>query len=306
MSGLAIGTVATSVIGGLATAVYAAAHFNRLPGYGLAANVLTTPLISVLIMPFALFAMLLMPFGLEYYPLVVMGQGLDWMLAVARYVASLDGEWTTGRMGDVQFFLIAFGGILLCVLRTRLALVGAGLIALGASAIVLEPRKERPSIAISEDAQLVGLVAADAIATNRSRPPEFIFSQWQRALAIAAHKAPVDLAAEPDTAAGTSAFLTSARAGVFACRKGTGCAGRSREGWTVAVIEKAEFALLPVRSRRSGRRRQPPPVCRLPARRIAGHKHRDAAPDGGGRDPCRAGTTGRGASHARRLVVLLH
>lgn len=240
VSGLAIGTVATSVIGGLATAVYAAAHFNRLPGYGLAANVLTTPLISVLIMPFALFAMLLMPFGLEYYPLVVMGQGLDWMLTVARYVASLDGEWTTGRMGDVQFFLIAFGGILLCVLRTRLALVGAGLIALGASAIALEPQKERPSIAISEDAQLVGLITADAIATNRSRPPEFIFSQWQRALAIAAHKAPVDLAAEPDTAAGTAAFLTSARAGVFACRKGTGCAGRSREGWTVAVIEKAE------------------------------------------------------------------
>lgn len=109
-------------------------------------------------MPFALFAMLLMPFGLEYYPLVVMGQGLDWMLTVARYVASLDGEWTTGRMGDVQFFLIAFGGILLCVLRTRLALVGAGLIALGVCAIALEPQKERPSIAISEDAQLVGLI----------------------------------------------------------------------------------------------------------------------------------------------------
>jgi hypothetical protein len=184
--------------------------------------------------------MLLMPIGLEYYPLVVMGQGLDWMLAVARYVASLDGEWMTGRMGDAPFFLIAFGGILVCVLRTRLALVGAGLIALGIWAIALEPRKERPSIAISEDAQLVGLIAADAIATNRSRPPEFIFSQWQRALAIAEHKAPLDVAAEPDTAVETAAFLTSAQPGVFACRKGIGCAGRSREGWTVAVIEKAE------------------------------------------------------------------
>ncbi|PST24663.1 DUF4131 domain-containing protein [Mesorhizobium plurifarium] len=240
LSGLAIGTVATSVIGGLATAVYAAAHFNRLPGYGLAANVLTTPLISILIMPFALFAMLLMPFGLEHYPLAIMGQGLDWMLAVARYVASLDGEWTTGRMGGAPFFLIAFGGILLCVLRTRLALAGAGLIALGACAIALEPGKGRPSIAISEDAQLIGLITADAIATNRSRPPEFIFSQWQRALATAEHKAPLDLATEQYADVGAAALLASAQSGVFACRKGVGCAGRSREGWTVAVIEKVE------------------------------------------------------------------
>lgn len=143
-------------------------------------------------------------------------------------------------MGDPPFFLIAFGGILLCVLRTRLALAGAGLITLGACAIALEPQKERPSIAISEDAQLIGLITADAIATNRSRPPEFIFSQWQRALAVAEHKAPLDLAGEPDTAVETAAFLASARPGAFACRKGVGCAGRSREGWTVAVIEKAE------------------------------------------------------------------
>jgi ComEC/Rec2-related protein len=252
-SGVAMGIVATSAIGGLATAVYAAAHFHRLPAYGLAANIAAAPLISILVMPFALFAMLLMPFGLEHYPLMVMGQALDWMLSVARYVASLDGEWMTGRIGNASFFLIAFGGVLLCVLRTRLAVAGAGLILLGGSGIPLERQVERPSIAISEDGQLVGLIAGDTIATNRSRPPEFVFSQWQRALAARDHTAPLEIPeGRPERAAAskhigrpdeaeTATLFGAARPGVFACRKRQACVGQSREGWTVAVVEAPEL-----------------------------------------------------------------
>ncbi|WP_370050553.1 ComEC/Rec2 family competence protein [Sinorhizobium fredii] len=267
VSGPLVATVATSLIGGLATAVYAAAHFHRLPAYGLLANVLTTPLIGILIMPFGLFAMLLMPFGLEHYPLMVMGQGLDWMLAVARYVATLDGEWATGRIGVTGFFLLAFGGVLLCVLRTRLAFAGAALILLGGSSIALERQAERPSITISEDGQLVGLITGEAIATNKARPPEFIFSQWQRALALGGHIAPVEMpaggrrrngierpprnstAAHPvdamASAAEAATALSAAKPGAFSCRKGEWCVGRSREGWVVAVVDAPEvFAAL--------------------------------------------------------------
>ncbi|MDK1388136.1 ComEC/Rec2 family competence protein [Sinorhizobium sp. 8-89] len=251
-SNFAIGSVATSLIGGLATAVYAAAYFHRLPAYGLIANVLATPLISILIMPFGLFAMLLMPFGLEHYPLVVMGQGLDWVLAVARYVASFNGEWVTGRVGTGGFVLAAFGGIILCVLRTRLALAGAVLIVFGGAAIALEQRAQRPSVTISEDGQLVGLITEDAIATNRTRPPDFIFSQWQRALPAANHVAPTIEGApasvaksEPrDRQAGTARVaevLSSAETGGFVCRKGEWCVGRSQEGWTIIIVEEPEL-----------------------------------------------------------------
>ncbi len=264
-----VATVVTSLIGGLATAVYAAAHFHRLPAYGLLANVLTTPLIGILIMPFGLFAMLLMPFGLEYYPLMVMAQGLDWMLAVARYVATLDGEWITGRIDVTGFFLLAFGGVLLCVLRTRLAFAGAVLIVLGGSSIALERRAERPSVVISEDGQLVGLITEGAIATNKARPPEFIFSQWQRALALDSHIAPVETSASGQiaqdgsgrprrnargtqqpvdavaSAADAAKALAAAQPGALMCRKGQWCVGRSREGWAVAVLDAPEvFALL--------------------------------------------------------------
>ncbi|MCA1440152.1 ComEC/Rec2 family competence protein, partial [Ensifer sp. IC4062] len=248
VSNFVIGSVATSLIGGLATAVYASAHFHRLPAYGLIANVLATPLISILIMPFGSFAMLLMPFGLEHYPLMVMGQGLDWMLAVARYVASFDGEWVTGRVGATGFALAAFGGIVLCVLRTRLALIGAVLIAFGGTAIALERQVQRPSIVISEDGQLVGLITDGAIATNRTRPPDFIFAQWQRALAADNHVAPVvedtkkseprDLTA---SVANAAEILSSAKAGGFICRKGEWCVGRSHVGWTIVVVDAPEL-----------------------------------------------------------------
>ena len=60
-----IGLVLTSVIANLATAPFAAYHFNRIAWYGLAANLVAVPLTAFWIMPWAIVAFLLLPFGLE-------------------------------------------------------------------------------------------------------------------------------------------------------------------------------------------------------------------------------------------------
>ncbi|RDL51898.1 hypothetical protein BLJAPNOD_03045 [Ensifer sp. M14] len=260
--GFVIGVLATSLIGGLATSVYSAAYFQRLPAYGLLANVLAAPLISIVIMPFGLFAMLLMPFGLEQYPLAVMAWGLDGMLVIARFVTSLDGEFLTGRVGPLAFLLIAFGGIILCVLRTWLAALGGVVLLVGLICLVVEDR-QLPAVVVSEDGRLVGLVTDAAIATNRDRPSDFLFSQWQRALAVESHVAPMPAlgaAAEGlypeakrqsgkatprvfDPAAATAirkdinATLSKASPNVFSCREKQWCVAHSDAGWTVALIE---------------------------------------------------------------------
>ncbi|MEI2300286.1 ComEC/Rec2 family competence protein [Ensifer sp. MJa1] len=256
----AAGVIITSLIGGLATAVYSIAYFHRMPAYGLLANVLTMPLISIVVMPFGLFAMLLMPFGLEHYPLLAMGWGLDRMLDVARFVTSLDGEVVTGRIGHLGFVLIAIGGVVLCVLRSWLAASGAVLILAGFVSLAFEDRS-LPDITIAEDGRLVGLVSDEAIATNRLRPSDFLFSQWQRALALEKHAPPKALqpavAGDPypatkfdakashsidqKDAAAIRADLSSAIAsnadGTFVCREKQWCAARSRVGWTIIAIE---------------------------------------------------------------------
>jgi competence protein ComEC len=67
--------VLSSLIGGLATAPYAAAHFNRFTDYGLIANLLTVPVMGVVIMPAGALAALLAPIGLAGPPLVGDGAG---------------------------------------------------------------------------------------------------------------------------------------------------------------------------------------------------------------------------------------
>jgi competence protein ComEC len=60
--------VLSSLIGGLSTAPYAAAHFNRFTDYGLIANLLTVPVMGAVVMPAGAIAALLAPFGLAALP----------------------------------------------------------------------------------------------------------------------------------------------------------------------------------------------------------------------------------------------
>ncbi len=138
VSGFFGGLFLSSLIGGLSTMIYSAGHFHRLAAYGLAGNILAMPVISVLVMPFGLIAMMLMPFGLDYYPLLIMGQGIEWMIAMAGLVAGWEGDFTTGRISQSAFLLIAAGGVVVCLLRTWLAAGGLVLVAAGVAFIAFQ------------------------------------------------------------------------------------------------------------------------------------------------------------------------
>ena len=117
--------LATTVIATLATAPFAAFHFNRMALLGVLANMVAVPLAALWIMPLALISFVLMPFGLESGPLFLMGWGIEWVLKVATTVQGLPGAialipavpgWTLG--------LIALGGLWLCLWRTGWRLAG--------------------------------------------------------------------------------------------------------------------------------------------------------------------------------------
>ncbi|MEZ5913185.1 MAG: ComEC/Rec2 family competence protein [Paracoccaceae bacterium] len=67
--------VLSSALAGFATAPIAAAHFNRIAEYGLLANLLSVPVMGLVVMPMAVIAALLAPVGLAWLPLVLMGWG---------------------------------------------------------------------------------------------------------------------------------------------------------------------------------------------------------------------------------------
>jgi competence protein ComEC len=91
-----VGLIIVSLLAGFATTLFAAYHFHRLAPYGVIANLLAMPFVSAWTMPMGILGVVLMPFGMDGFAWYLMGFGIDWMIAIALWVASLPGA--VGRM----------------------------------------------------------------------------------------------------------------------------------------------------------------------------------------------------------------
>ncbi|WP_010142247.1 ComEC/Rec2 family competence protein, partial [Oceanicola sp. S124] len=176
LAGRAATLVISSAVAGLATAPVAAAHFNQIAHYGLLANLLSVPVMGTLVMPAALVSVLLMPLGLEALPMAVMGWGLDWILAVARFTAALEGARGTVPAPPAGALAVLCLGALLVFLwvgRGRWLGIAPMLLAL-----LLWSRAERPAVLISETGGLVGVMTAGGRALSRDRSESFTAQVW--------------------------------------------------------------------------------------------------------------------------------
>lgn len=120
-----IGLIATDLVAGSITSLFAAYHFNRLPAYSLAANVLAAPLTGLWVMPAGLIALALMPFGLDGPFLTLMGKGVKAINNLAITVADWPGAQVhVPPMSPVVMSGAAFGLVMVCLWRGRLRWVG--------------------------------------------------------------------------------------------------------------------------------------------------------------------------------------
>lgn len=254
------GILLTSLIGGLSTAIFAIEHFHRLATYGLAANLAAMPVITFIVMPAGLFAMLLMPFGLDPMLWKIVGFGLDLVIAIAKTIADWGGNIDVGRLPSWFFPVMVVGFLLLTLFRTKLRHAGTLVLAIGLLLVCLVPRAPQPDMLISEDGGLVAVVHDDELASNRDRPPSFIFEQWQHALAISQHRRPKTIGGEPATPSDASNYRrrldaeerrqardtmrAAAAAGTergFVCVKKAWCTAKLPNGQVVTTIDDAAY-----------------------------------------------------------------
>jgi competence protein ComEC len=147
-----------SLVAGLATMPYAAYHFHRLAPYGVLANLLAMPIVSIWVMPAGLLALLALPFGFDAPLWRLMGGGIAWMIEVALFVANLPGA--VGRIaafGTGPLLLCTAGLVVLGLLRSPLRWSGAILIAVSALWAVRAPL---PDVLIADRGDVVAVRSA--------------------------------------------------------------------------------------------------------------------------------------------------
>ncbi|MFN5996991.1 MAG: ComEC/Rec2 family competence protein [Paracoccaceae bacterium] len=168
--------VLSSVIGGFATAPYAAAHFNRFTDYGLLANLLTVPVMGAVIMPAGAVAALLAPLGLAWLPLWVMEQGARWILFVAHWIGGLEGSVTAiPAPGPWVLPLFTLGALWLILWRGRVQWAGVAPVLMS---LALWVAAERPLLLISGDGKLLGLDGPEGRALSSARGGGFAAENW--------------------------------------------------------------------------------------------------------------------------------
>ncbi|WP_097070877.1 ComEC/Rec2 family competence protein [Rhodobacter maris] len=160
--------ILTSLVAGVVTAPIAAAHFGRMSHYGLLANLLAVPMMGVVVMPAGVIAACLAPFGLAGPALWVMGKGTGWVLAVAAWVAGLDGAqsvlpappgWVLPTMAlAAAVAVLARGGLRACAVI---------MLALSVAGWALAPR---PALLIAPEGALVGLMTPSGRALSKAAP----------------------------------------------------------------------------------------------------------------------------------------
>jgi competence protein ComEC len=148
-----------SLVAGLATTPYAAYHFHRMAPYGVIANLLSMPVISAISMPAGLLALVAMPFGFDAPLWWLMGVGIDWMVAVAMWVANLPGAvGHVPAFGAGAVLLATAGLILVCLLKSPLRFLGASFVVAGCAVATMAAR---PDVMVSAGGDVIAVRGAD-------------------------------------------------------------------------------------------------------------------------------------------------
>ncbi len=171
-----ISLILSSLVAGLATAPFSAAHFNQVSHYGLLANILSLPVMSFLVAPSAVLAMMLMPFGAEAVGLWGVDLGLRWILAVAHFFAP-PASAETFVIKPAAWILPVLSASFVWIILWRgwgkgLGIVGVVVAFMGWHGSV------RPDILIAKDGVLVGLLLPEGRALSKPNGGTFSAGIW--------------------------------------------------------------------------------------------------------------------------------
>lgn len=215
------GILASTVVSTLATAPFTAAHFNALPAYGAAANLIAIPVVALWVMPALVAALLLMPLGLDGWIYPLLRPALELLQAVAGTVAGWPGAvlavppvptWAVGAA--------TLAGLWLCLWRGRWRLAGVPVLA---AMMVVPWLQSRPHVLVSEDGDLLAVRSGPGMVLSPGRGDGFARDVWRER-------------AGAGQGTWTAEGLKDGAPGVSLACDALGCLYRVEDGRVVALI----------------------------------------------------------------------
>lgn len=174
-----LGLLLSSLLAGLATAPFAAFHFNRTAPYGLLSNLLALPIMGFWIAPTAVLAGILAPLGLAQPVLDLMGFGIARILDIAHFVSGLPGAVRpVGVAQDLVLGLMALGGLWLALWTGRWRLIGCLPVVFGL--VVWSLPERRPDVLVSDSARLIGVMGPEGRVLDHPRTQSYAAKTWLR------------------------------------------------------------------------------------------------------------------------------
>ena len=168
-----------SLLAGIATAPFAAFHFNRTAPYGLIANLLAVPIMGFVIAPAACIAAVLAPLGWAEWPLRVMGEGISQILNVAHSVSDLPGAvQPVGAVAPEALILVVAGGLWILLWKGGARTLGLAAIAGGLALWSTPP--PRPDLIVAPQARLIGKMTPQGRALDHPTAQGYAAKTWLR------------------------------------------------------------------------------------------------------------------------------
>jgi competence protein ComEC len=131
------------------------------------------------VMPMAALSVALMPFGLEKFALHLLGQGIEVMVGIGRWVSGLPGAVSLApAMPLSALLLISVGGLWLAIWQKRWRWLGLAPMALGALVALIAPL---PDMLVAPDAQTIAIRGDDGLLHFIRKPlDKYAARDWLR------------------------------------------------------------------------------------------------------------------------------
>lgn len=169
-----------SVVAEMATTPLVIAQFNNVSMYGVFANMLATPIVSLYLMPTVALFFILLPFGLQNTALWLMDWGIRGLLGLSHWVAGFPhAQAFVPSIPGYGVAVFVLGLLWICLWQTRVRYWGLLVMALGVATVMTT---HLPDMLVGEQLKQIAFKTNDGYVLARGRASSMIPSLWANGL----------------------------------------------------------------------------------------------------------------------------